>query len=308
MSFAIAIPQFDYDGFDGAGLRAFLARAEELGFEGGWLLEQIIGPAPLLAPLELLAYCAACTERLRLGVAVLVTSLHDPLQLASAVTAVDRLSHGRLDLGVAPGGGRRKFAAFGVDKDTFISYFTEGLELMKAAWSDEPRVTFHGRFRDVDDLPIQPKPVQRPHPPIWFGGLAPKALARAVRHGDSFLGAGSSTTEAFAGAVTIVRRELDEQQKDPAKFTIGKRVYLMVDDDAARARERVLDGLERIYGRMPGVQDVPVSGTPDDVVRGLREVIDAGAQMVLLNPVGTDTAENREQMERLAAEVIPQLT
>lgn len=308
MSFAIAIPQFDYDGFDGAGLRAFLARAEELGFEGGWLLEQIIGPAPLLAPLELLAYCAACTDRLRLGVAVLVTSLHDPLQLASAATAVDRLSHGRLDLGVAPGGGRRKFAAFGVDKDTFISYFTEGLELMKAAWSDEPRVTFHGRFRDVDDLPIQPKPVQRPHPPIWFGGLAPKALARAVRHGDSFLGAGSSTTEAFAGAVTVVRRELDEQQKDPANFTIGKRVYLMVDDDAARARERVLDGLDRIYGRMPGVQDVPVSGTPDDVVRGLHEVIDAGAQMVLLNPVGTDAAENREQMERLAAEVIPQLS
>lgn len=308
MSFAIAIPQFDYDGFDGAGLRGFLARAEELGFESGWLLEQIIGPAPLLAPLELLAYCAACTERLRLGVAVLVTSLHDPLQLASAVTAVDRLSHGRLDVGVAPGGGRRKFAAFGVDKDTFISYFTEGLELMKAAWSDQPRVTFHGRFREVDDLPIQPKPVQRPHPPIWFGGLAPKALARAVRHGDSFLGAGSSTTEAFAGAVTVVGRELDEQQKDPAKFTIGKRVYLMVDDDAARARERVLDGLGRIYGRMPGVQDVPVSGTPDDVVRGLREVIDAGAQMVLLNPVGTDAAENHEQMERLAAEVIPQLS
>lgn len=166
MRFSIAIPQFDYDGFDGAGLRAFLARAEDLGFEGGWLLEQIIGPAPLLAPLELLAYCAACTERLRLGVAVLVTSLHDPLQLASAATAVDRLSHGRLDIGVAPGGGRRQFAAFGVDKETFISYFTEGLELMKAAWSDEPRVTFHGRFRDVDNLPIQPKPVQRPWPPM----------------------------------------------------------------------------------------------------------------------------------------------
>lgn len=120
MRFSIAIPQFDYDGFDAAGLRAFLARAEELGFEGGWLLEQIIGPAPLLAPLELLAYCAACTERLRLGVGVLVTSLHDPLQLASAATTVDRLSHGRLDIGVAPGGGRRKFAAFGVDKNTLL--------------------------------------------------------------------------------------------------------------------------------------------------------------------------------------------
>ncbi len=308
MRFSIAIPQFDYDGFDATGLRSYLARAEELGFEAGWVLEQIVGAAPLLAPLELLAWCAASTQRLRLGVAVLVTSLHDPLQLASAATAVDRLSHGRLDIGVGTGGGSRRFAAFGVDKSTYLSYFTEGLELMKAAWSDEPRVTFRGRYRDVVDLPIAPKPVQRPHPPIWFGGLAPTALARAVRHGDAFLGAGSSTTQAFAGAAAVVRRELDEQHKDAAHFTIGKRVYLMVDDDAARARERVLAGLRRIYGTMPGVEDVPVSGTPDDVARGLREVIDAGAQTLLLNPVGTDVPENREQMERLAAEVIPQLT
>lgn len=307
MRFSIAIPQFDYDGVDGAGLSAYLVRAEELGFEGGWTLEQTIGAAPLLAPLELLAYCAACTERLRLGVAVLVSSLHEPLQLASAITAVDRLSHGRLDVGVAPGGGARQFAAFGVDKDTFISYFAEGLQLMKAAWSDEPRVTFHGRFRDVDDLALQPKPVQRPHPPIWFGGLAPKALARAVRHGDSFLGAGSSTTEAFAGAVKVVRSELAEQGKDPTRFTIGKRVYLMLDDDAGKARELVLEGLRRIYGKMPGIDDVPVSGTPDDVAHGLGEVIDAGAEMLLLNPVGVDVSQNREQMERLAAEVIPQL-
>ncbi len=295
------------DRFDDAGLKAYLARAEELGFEGGWTMEQTIGESPGIAPLELLSYAAACTTRLRLGVAVLITSLHDPLQLASAITAVDRLSHGRLDVGVGHGGNFRPFQAFGVDRSTFVSYFNEGLELMKAAWSDEPRVTFHGKFRQVDDLPIQPKPVQRPHPPVWFGGTAPKALARAVRYGDSFLGAGSSTTETFAGAAQIVRRELAEQGKDPAGYTIGKRVYLMIDDDPARARERVLDGLHRIYGRMRDIDAVPVSGTPADVVRGLREVIDAGAQMIVLNPVGVDIAEDREQMERLAAEVIPAL-
>ncbi|WP_310782058.1 LLM class flavin-dependent oxidoreductase [Mycobacterium sp. Z3061] len=308
MRYSIAIPQLISGDFDADGLRSYLARAEQLGFEGGWVLEQIIGDAPLLAPLELLAYAAACTQRLRLGVAVLVTSLHDPLQLASAITAVDRLSHGRLDVGIAPGGGRRRFAAFGVEQDSFISYFTEGLQLMKAAWSDEPRVTFHGRFRDVDDLPIAPKPAQRPHPPIWFGGLAPKALARAVRHGDAFLGAGSSTTADFAKAVEIVRRELAEQHKDPVDFTIGKRVYLMIDDDAERARERVLAGLRRIYGGMAGIDAVPVYGTPKDVIRGLREVMYAGAQMLLFNPVGADVAEDREQMERLAAEVIPRLS
>ena len=307
MRFSISIPQRDTHGIDESGFKSYLARAEELGFEGGWTLEQTIGPAPLIAPLELLAYAAACTTRLRLGVAVLITSLHDPLQLAANITAVDRLSHGRLDVGVAPGGGFRKFEAFGVDGATFISYFTEGLELMKAAWSDEPTVTFHRRFRDVDGLPIQPKPVQRPHPPIWFGANAAKAIARAVRLGDAFLGAGSSTTASFVDAVRTVRSELEKQGKDPAGFTIGKRVYLMVDDDAGRARERVLAGLHRIYGDMPGIEAVPVAGTPGELVRGLRDVIDAGAEMILLNPVGETVAEDREQMERLAAEVIPQL-
>ena len=100
---------------------------------------------------------------------------------------------------------------------------------------------------------------------------------------------------------------LPSRAKIRATFPIGKRVYLMVDDDPTRARERVLAGLHRIYGGMPGIEDVPVSGTVDDVVAGLRAVIDAGAEMILLNPVGGDVAEDREQMERLAAEVIPQL-
>jgi alkanesulfonate monooxygenase SsuD/methylene tetrahydromethanopterin reductase-like flavin-dependent oxidoreductase (luciferase family) len=305
--FSISIPQLDYDGFDDAGVKDYLARAEELGFEGGWTMEQVVGNAPRIAPLEMLAYAAACTTRLRLGVAVLITSLHDPLQLASAVTAVDRLSHGRLDVGVGHGGNFRPFSAFGVEKATFVSYFTEGLGLMKAAWSDEPKVTFHGRFRDVDGLSIQPKPVQRPHPPLWLGGSAPKAIARAVRLGDAFLGAGSSTTAGFVEAVRTLRSELEKQGKDASQFTIGKRVYLTIDDDAAHARERVLAGLHRIYGEMPGIDAVPVSGTPQEVVRGLREVVDAGAQMILLNPVGATVAEDREQMERLAADVIPQL-
>lgn len=308
MRFSVSIPQFDTGSFDADGVRSYLRRAEELGFEGGWTLEQTIGASPMVAPLELLAYAAACTTRLRLGVAVLVASQHDPLQLASAITAVDRLSHGRLDIGVAPGGGFRNFAAFGVDKATFIASFTEGLDLMKLAWSDQERITFHGRFRDLDDLAIQPKPVQRPHPPIWFGGHAPAALARAVRHGDAFLGAGSSTTAAFAEAVTQLHSALQSQGKDTAGFPIGKRVYLMVDDDRDLAHARVQAGLHRIYGEMTGIDAVPVWGTADEVAAGLREVADAGAEMILLNPVGEDVAADREQMERLAAEVIPQLT
>ncbi len=307
MRLGISIPQLDTGTFDAAGMKAYLARAEQLGFESGWVMEQSIGPTALIAPLEMLAYAAACTERLRLGVAVLVSSLHDPLQLAAAVTAVDRLSHGRVEVGLSAGGGFRKFEAFGVDRHTFVARFTEGLQLMKAAWSDQPRVTFTGRFRQVDDLPIQPKPVQRPHPPIWFGANAPRALARAVRHGNGFIGAGSSTTAAFAEQVATIQRELQAQGRDPATFTIGKRVYLAVDDDPGRAGQQVLDGLRRVYNGMPGIESVAVSGTPEDVVDGLREVKDVGAEMILLNPLGADLPEDREQMERLAADVAEHL-
>jgi hypothetical protein len=82
----------------------------------------------------------------------------------------------------------------------------------------------------------------------------------------------------------------------------------MVDDDSARAEERVMAGLHRVYSNMAGIEAVPVFGNPTQVVRGLRAVIDAGAGMIVCNPVGETVAEDREQMERLSAEVLPQLS
>ena len=101
MRFSISIPQLDYDGFDDEGVEDYLARAEDLGFEGGWTMEQVVGGSPLIAPLEMLAYAAACTTRLRLGVAVLITTLHDPLQLACG-------RHGRRPSQPRQGGRRRR--------------------------------------------------------------------------------------------------------------------------------------------------------------------------------------------------------
>ena len=179
---------------------------------------------------------------------------------------------------------------------------------MKAAWSDEPRVTFDGRFRQVDDLPIQPKPVQRPHPPIWFGGQAPKALARAVRHGDAFLGAGSSTTAKFAEAVTTVRRELAEQGKDRARFPDRQ---AGLSDDRRRRRPRRANACST--GCIGSTAGCPASTTfrcpaPSTMSSPVCAKSSTRApRPILLNPVGRDVAEDREQMERLAAEVIPQL-
>lgn len=126
-----------------------------------------------------------------------------------------------------------------------------------------------------------------------------------MRHGDGFFGGGSTTTARFAEQVQIVREALAEAGRDPARFPIAKRVYLAVDDDAERARQLVAASLERIYGPHLGPRLMPVAayGPPQACVRGLREVAEAGAELILL----TAFAEPAEQMERLAAEVVPQL-
>ena len=302
MRFAISIPQLVEDGaFDPEAMQRFLARAEELGFESAWTQEQVLGGAPVLGPLETMAYAAACTTTLRFGCAVLITTLHSPVHLAKSIATLDQLSRGRIEIGVGTGG-RRMFSAFGVVPETFVARFTEGLELMKALWT-QPEVKFAGRFWQVEDAAMEPKPFQKPYPPLWFGGNAPSALRRAVRHGDGFIGAGSQTTAAFAAQVPVVREALAERGR--TGFRIAKRVYLAVDDDIVRARERLSSALGRLYSFF-GVSDltpVTVYGPPAACIEGLAAVVEAGAEMILLNPL----FDEAEQMERLAAEVMPQL-
>lgn len=223
MRFAISIPQHHPDGsFDPGAFRAYLTRAEELGFDSAWTQEQVLGTMPHLAPLETMAYAAACTERMRLGCAVLVSSLHSPVHLAKSIGTLDQLSRGRIDVGLGIGGRQRAVAAFGVDPDTLNTRFTEGLEVMRACWT-QPRVTFAGRFWQLEDAAMEPKPFQKPHPPVWFGGSHPNALRRAVRLADAFMGAGSTTTEQFAGQVKVLRSELAEAGRDERDLPIAKR-------------------------------------------------------------------------------------
>ncbi|RFS82955.1 LLM class flavin-dependent oxidoreductase [Actinomadura spongiicola] len=302
MRFAISIPQDLNDGeFDPAAFRAFLRRAEELGFDGAWTQEQVLGTAARSSPLETLTYAAACTERIRLGCAVFVTPRHNPVHLAKSLSTLDQLSRGRVDVGVGIGARDRSLSAFGVEPDELVARLTEGLDLMKACWT-RPRVTFDGRFWRLDDAAMEPKPFQKPHPPVWFGARHPNALRRAVRLGNGFFGAGSATTAQFAEQVGVVREALAEQGRDAADFSIAKRVYIGVDDDEARAWKRGADTLERFYGRSD-LTPVAVCGSADACVEGVREVIDAGAEMVLFTPLFDDA----EQMERLAAEVMPHL-
>jgi alkanesulfonate monooxygenase SsuD/methylene tetrahydromethanopterin reductase-like flavin-dependent oxidoreductase (luciferase family) len=292
MRFAISIPQFSPDGeFDPAAFGDYVQRAEALGFHSGWTQEQLLGTMPMLGPIETMTYAAACTERF-------VTPLHNPVHLAKNLATLDQLSRGRVEAGIGTGGRGRMFSAFGHDGEGLVSRFTEGLEVVRALWT-RPEVTFDGRFWQLAGATMEPKPFQKPGPPVWFGGSHPNALRRAVRLGDGFFGAGSTTTEKFAEQVKIVRSELGER----TDFPIAKRIYIAVDDDGDRARRQIADGLEAIYGTR-GLEKVAVAGTPAECVRGVQEVADAGAELILF----TTVAHQAEQMERLAAEVMPQVS
>jgi probable F420-dependent oxidoreductase len=302
--FAIAIPQFYSDGeFDPAAFRAYLTRAEELGFDSAWTQEQLLGTWNQLAPIETMTYAAACTERLRLGCVVFVSTLYSPVHLAQSLSTLDQLSRGRIEIGVGTGGPGRPFAAFGVDPRRYVARFTEGIELMKALWT-QPRVTFDGEFWQLQNEAMEPKPFQKPYPPLWFGAAAEPALRRAVRRGDGFFGAGAAPTARFAEQVTLVRAALAEAGRPAGSFPIAKRVYVAIDDRAERARERMNAALTEVYGRrVEAIEAAAVTGTAADCVRGLRQVAEAGAELILC----TALFDQAEQMEQLAAAVIPQL-
>jgi alkanesulfonate monooxygenase SsuD/methylene tetrahydromethanopterin reductase-like flavin-dependent oxidoreductase (luciferase family) len=150
---------------------------------------------------------------------------------------------------------------------------------------------------------MEPKPLQKPHPPLWFGAREPIALKRAVRHGDGWMGAGSSSSADFVKQVGEIRRFLDESKRDPATFALSKRVYLAIDDDRARAERRLRDWFGMRYKNADMATRVSVWGSVADCLDKLGELVRAGAQHLLLNPV----FDEMEQLELLAAEVLPHL-
>ena len=305
MRFAISIPQFYADGeFDPAAFRDYFARAESFGcYESAWAQEMTLSASPQLSPLEAMTYAAAVSSTLRLGCTVFVSTLHTPVHLAKSLATLDQMSQGRLEIGVGTGGKGRPFAAFGVDGQRYVTRFTEGLALMKALWT-EPRVTFDGEFWQLKDAALEPKPFQKPYPPIWFGASAPSALRRAVRLGNGFFGAGSSTLPAFASQVSVIRDALSAEGRSEADFPIAKRLYVAIDSDAGRARQRMNAELEKLYGRrVPSIEEAAVAGTVSDVVAAVRTAAAAGAERILF----TALHEVPEHMEQIATEVIPRL-
>ena len=298
-----AIPQIFLDGpVDMVLVGNWIKRAEALGYHSLWTQEDVTGDYNALEPVSLLCYASALTTKVRLGVSVMLAPLHNPMQLAKSLSTLDQMSGGRLIAGVGLGDRTNYYPAFGLSSDRRVHRFVEVLEVMKALWTEE-KANYQGYFWQLDNIDMEPKPAQKPHPPIWFGGRHPSALRRAVRHGDGWMGAGSITTEQFREGVGRIKTFLEEAGRDPSNFSISKRVYVAIDNDEQRAERRLREWFGGRYKNAELASQVSIWGSAAHCTEKLAEVLAAGAQLVALNPV----FDHMEHLEVLAQEVVTKL-
>jgi probable F420-dependent oxidoreductase len=302
----IELPQVFFDGpVDMEHIRKFAVRAEALGYDSLWLQERIVGDFIMLEPVTLLGYVAAITSKLRLGTSVILLPLRNPIQLAKAYATLDCMSHGRAVMGVGLGGGHlgSQEDIFGYSRSGRVTRFNEAVQIMKRLWT-EPKVSFRGRYWNFEEVSMEPKPMQKPHLPLWFGGHHENALRRAVKYGNGWMGAGSSSSGAFVRESAAIRQFLEEAGRDPKTFGIAKRVYLAVDSDKARGERRIREWFSRRYKNADLGPRVSIWGGAAECTERIGEIVRAGAQQIVFNPM----FDELEHLEICAREIMPHLS
>jgi alkanesulfonate monooxygenase SsuD/methylene tetrahydromethanopterin reductase-like flavin-dependent oxidoreductase (luciferase family) len=212
---------------------------ERLGFDRVWVTEHHFGDygGTIPHPPTFLAAAARSTSRLRLGVAVSVLPLHNPLELAESYAMADVVSNGRLDFGIGKGSEPIEYRRFGANQDEATRRMREGIEIIRQAWSDQP-VTFHGESFDYDNVPVLPKPVQRPHPPIWAGATRAEETFRwAGENGFNLMTLGfvHPTMEALHALVKVYREELARAGHDFSGREVLGKFHIYVSESMERA-------------------------------------------------------------------------
>lgn len=237
-------------------------RAEELGYDSAWVLERILWPVNpkepypaspdgvlpvayqnVLDPLETLTFVAAHTSKIRLGTSVLVLPYHTPIQLARRIATLDVLSGGRVDVGVGAGWSRDEFEAAGTPFEGRGARCDEFLQTMIAIWTTDP-VSFAGRFYHIPESKIGPKPLQKPHPPIYVAGFGKYAFERAAKYGNGWNPSGSLNWEWLEAMI----KQLHETARaaGAGQMAVVLRAFTMVFAQPAPDRQPMMGTLEEI--------------------------------------------------------------
>lgn len=274
--------------------------AESLGFRNSWLGEHHFSTYGYLSrPVQLATYIAAKTTKLRVGTAVIVVPLHNPLVVAEEVATLDLLSNGRADIGFGRGYQHYEFARFGLELDPARARWDESIDIIMQAFKGQP-FTYKGKFFDLPETSVYPQPIQKPHPPIWVVAQSPYAIEATVRRGFNVLTGGYGMPVEMLGEFgNIMKRVVDQVQPATApNIGVQRAVYVTKSEaDAREAAEqarwnmRVTLSLRNGYEQVVNGSAVPVPvpnepsiddllerhlviGTPETVIRQIKRIQD----------------------------------
>jgi F420-dependent oxidoreductase-like protein len=260
----------------------------------------------------LLGALAASTERLRLGTMVSPVTFRLPAVLAKTATTVDRISGGRVELGMGAGWWDREHRTHGIPFPATLERFEmleEQLEIVHGLWSEE-LFSFEGRYYALEECRFLPKPVQRPHPPIVLGGKGGPRLARMVaRWADGFNRVGGTPDELRA-SIERVSDAVDRAERDVASVTMSFMTWVFVGRTDAEWRHRA-DRARRMDPTAGSLEEYLddisrdcIVGTVDQAIERMNEYAAAGVQRFVLNH---ELFDDLDQIELLAEEIIPKV-
>jgi probable F420-dependent oxidoreductase len=300
MQFGLSLPHFQQLASPEA-IRRVAQRAEQLGYDGIWVSDHIVIPASAVdrfgrvfyEPLTVLAYAAACTTRIRLGTTVIILPYRNPMVTAKVLSTLDVLSGGRVTAGMAVGWTEDEFKALGVPFKERGALSDEYIAAFKALWTQE-KPAFHGQYVHFANIAFEPKPVQKPHIPIWIGGNSRRAIRRAVALGDGWHPTRPLVEEVRAG-IAYLRDVCAHRGRDPKGLQIAVRQPL-----------KFYDGAEASIKRRP------LFGSTAKIIDDLGRYHAAGVQHCLLDTfysapeLAHETVDSMlTTMERFATDVMP---
>ena len=298
MKFGVTIPN-NWGIEDPQQVLAFGPLAEELGYDSVWVMDHLFNNGyirerldgkPYYNPLVTLSYLAATTKNVLLGTSVLVLPYHNPIELAKYTAALDQMSGGRVTLGVGVGAMTEEFNALGISMKRRGSLTNECITIMKELWTNEDPSS-HSRRWNFSDLKFSPKPLQKPHIPIWVGGAGPGALQRAAIMGDGWHPSGVAAED-----YSISRQNIQELAmaagRDPESLTWSARVE--VEAHGAPSSDRAASRA-RISG-----------SNVDQMIAGIAAYQTAGVEHIVLALNTGEVARITELMETIAQRVIPE--
>ena len=279
---------------------ALARRAEALGYSSLWTFQRLLSPLdgdrPRLAPpyhqvhdpLATLAFLAGHTGTVRLGLAVVNMPYYAPVVLAKLLTTIDHLSGGRLDAGLGLGWSPDEFEAVGVSTDRRGARGEDYLRCLRAIWTQEV-VEYEGSFYRVPRCRVEPKPVQKPHPPILLGGMAEPALRRAGKVAAGWISSSRADLSAIDKLIETVRRAAEGAGRDPDGLRF-----------VCRGVVRVRTG-----------QRAPLVGSLDEIRRDLDDLAGKGVTETFVDlnfdpEIGSPDADPAVSLER-AHEVLEAL-